>query len=165
MKLLARFQGEEIPVIVERYGSGYQVRLRDRVLIADMITAGDSMRALRFEDGRQEIFLFHREQGDYRITVAGRKVVVEVKDPLTARRLRGPAGASAESVIKALMPGRVVRLSVAPGDEVVRGQGILILEAMKMENEITAPRDGRIALVHVEAGSTVDGGAPLVTFE
>lgn len=165
MKLLAMFHGEEIPVVVERYGTGYRVQLRDRVLIADMVTAGESLRTLRFEDGRQEVFLFHREQGDFRISIAGQKVAVEVRDPLTARRLRGGAGASAESVVRALMPGRVVRLSVAPGDEVQRGQGLLILEAMKMENEITAPRDGRVALVHVEAGSTVDGGAPLVTFE
>jgi biotin carboxyl carrier protein len=65
-------------------------------------------------------------------------------------------------VVKALMPGRVVRLLVAKGEVVRKGAGLLILEAMKMENEIQCPVDGTVDEIFVEAGTTVENGADLV---
>ena len=63
------------------------------------------------------------------------------------------------------MPGIVTRLLVRPGDLVVSGQPILILEAMKMENEVRAELGGSIQTVHVTEGESVDGGAPLVSID
>jgi biotin carboxyl carrier protein len=63
------------------------------------------------------------------------------------------------------MPGLVKAVAVAPGDEVRVGQRLIVLEAMKMENEIASPRAGRVAEVLVSQGSTVEGGKPLVTLE
>ena len=60
------------------------------------------------------------------------------------------------------MPGRIVRVLVAQGDTVTKGTGLLILEAMKMENEIQAPVDGTIEELFVKPGETVEGGAPLL---
>ena len=60
------------------------------------------------------------------------------------------------------MPGRIVRVLVNKGDAVRKGAGLLILEAMKMENEIQSPADGVVEELFVEAGQTVDGGAELV---
>jgi biotin carboxyl carrier protein len=60
------------------------------------------------------------------------------------------------------MPGRVVKVLVEPGQEVRKGAGILILEAMKMQNEIQAPVDGVIDRIFVEPGSTVESGGDLV---
>jgi biotin carboxyl carrier protein len=65
-------------------------------------------------------------------------------------------------VVKALMPGRVVRVLVAKGDNVRKGAGLLILEAMKMENEIVAPADGVVDDVFVTPGQTVESGAELM---
>jgi pyruvate carboxylase subunit B len=62
------------------------------------------------------------------------------------------------------MPGRVVRVLVQPGDEVARGQGLVIVEAMKMENELKAPRAAVISAVHVQEGQGVEKGALLVEF-
>jgi acetyl/propionyl-CoA carboxylase alpha subunit len=67
--------------------------------------------------------------------------------------------------IAAPMPGLVKAVNVAPGDEIAQGHKVVVLEAMKMENEIAAPRAGRVAEVHVAPGATVDGGKPLVTLE
>ena len=67
--------------------------------------------------------------------------------------------------VKAPMPGLVKAVAVAPGDEVREGQRLIVLEAMKMENEIGSPRAGRVAEVLVSQGSTVEGGKPLVTLE
>ena len=74
---------------------------------------------------------------------------------------REMSSADAEKV-KAMMPGRVVRVLVAKGDAVRKGAGLLILEAMKMENEIAAPADGTVDELFVEAGQTVESGAELL---
>ncbi|MGW4801958.1 acetyl-CoA carboxylase biotin carboxyl carrier protein subunit [Nonomuraea sp. NPDC004297] len=63
------------------------------------------------------------------------------------------------------MPGNVLRVEVRPGDRVVKGQAILVLEAMKMEHRISAPADGVVAGVHVEKGRQVDAGAVLAIIQ
>lgn len=67
--------------------------------------------------------------------------------------------------VKPPMPGRIVSVDVKVGDQVKRGQGLLVLEAMKMQNEITAPADGLVKAVNVKPGQTVDGNAVLVEIE
>ena len=73
-----------------------------------------------------------------------------------------PAGAE---TVEAPMPGTILRINVNVGDEVKAGQELLILEAMKMENEILAPRDGKVAAVHVSKGASVNTGDKLVSIE
>jgi biotin carboxyl carrier protein len=75
----------------------------------------------------------------------------------------GLAGGAVDSAIKAPIPGLVVKVNVDEGDEVQAGQSIVILEAMKMQNELRAPRDGTVATVKVKAGDSVNQGATLVT--
>ena len=65
-------------------------------------------------------------------------------------------------VIRAMMPGRIVRVMVGKGELVRKGSVLLVLEAMKMENEIQAPGDGTVDQIFVEAGQTVESGAELV---
>jgi len=75
-------------------------------------------------------------------------------------RGKAPTGGG---VIKAPMPGLVVRVEVTVGQRVEAGAGLVVVEAMKMENELRAPRPGVVETVHVAAGATVDKGASLVT--
>ncbi len=72
-------------------------------------------------------------------------------------------GASADGAVVSPMPGTVVRLMAAQGDKVSKGQPILVLEAMKMENEITAVKDGVLSELRVAEGQTVAGGEMLFT--
>lgn len=81
----------------------------------------------------------------------------------TAARARPQASGRAE--LKALMPGRVVQVLVAPGDEVDGEQGVLIVEAMKMENELKTPKAGKILEVNVTVGRTVEKGDILIVVE
>jgi len=67
--------------------------------------------------------------------------------------------------LTAAMPGLVLKLAVAEGDQVTRGQSLLILEAMKMEHELRAPRDGRVKRITCTAGSMVSSGVPLIELE
>ena len=86
-----------------------------------------------------------------------------VMDP-RRKALRMAAGAGAD-VIKTAMPGRVVRILVAAGDSVEKGAPVIVVEAMKMENELTAPRAGIISRICVEEGAQVEGKTVLVELE
>ncbi len=69
------------------------------------------------------------------------------------------------SLMEAPIPGKVVAVNVAPGDQVEPGQSLVVLEAMKMENELAAENGGTVVKVHVAPGDTVGTGAPLVELE
>jgi biotin carboxyl carrier protein len=86
-----------------------------------------------------------------------------------ARRYRrasgGPAAADGEIQILAPMPGRIVRVLVNPGDAVEARQGLVVVEAMKMENEIASPKAGHVKSIAVTAGQSVEAGRLLATIE
>jgi biotin carboxyl carrier protein len=164
MKLIARHDGREFPVEVERLGSGYRVRLGDRWIVADLVNAGAFVRSLRMEDGTQYVVIDHREKDLHQVTLAHHIIKVELSDPLALRRAREDESIDSGSV-RALMPGRIVRIFVQPGEEVRKGAALLILEAMKMENEVQSPRDGTIGHVAVKPGETVEGGAELMRID
>jgi len=90
-------------------------------------------------------------------------VRVESERMRAADRAKKTTVAGGELLIRAPMPGRVVKVLVAQGDGVQAGQGLVVLEAMKMENEVRARAAGTIAAVHVAVGATVEGNAKLVT--
>lgn len=161
MKFVAQHEERTIEVEVERSGSGYRVRLDGRWIHADLVTAGGYVRSLRLDDGTQFALIHHREGNMHEVSLAGSNVRVEIIDPLALRRRREDDAGSG-GVIKALMPGRVTRILVAEGESVKKGAGLLILEAMKMENEIQAPADGTVDRIFVSAGQTVEGGAELL---
>ncbi|MHB1483144.1 MAG: biotin/lipoyl-containing protein [Saccharofermentanales bacterium] len=92
--------------------------------------------------------------------------------PVAPAPAQTPAAASAPAkarkgseIVTSPMPGTILKISVTPGQEIKKGQVLCILEAMKMENEIVASRDARIAEVIVTKGVSVNAGDPLVSFE
>lgn len=91
---------------------------------------------------------------------------VRIIDP---KRLRGTAGndsdASGKAEIKTAMPGKVVRILVAEGDTVQKGDGVIVVEAMKMQNEMKSPKDGVIAAIKAAEGDTVGAGDVLAVIE
>jgi len=162
VKFVAREGGRELEVEVERHGSGYRVRLDDRWIHADLVDLGNFVRSLRLDDGTQLALAHHRVGNTHEVSVGGSTIHVDVIDPLAAKRRGGADEMGSGGAVKALMPGRVVRVLVAKGDTVRKGAGLLILEAMKMENEIQSPADGTVDDVFVEAGQTVESGADLL---
>ena len=99
---------------------------------------------------------------------AGERVEVEVQDD-RSKQIEALTGQGrrpvASGVIKAPMPGLVVRVEVNPGETVEAGQGLVVVEAMKMENELRATHTGVVEQVHVKAGDRVEKGAELVTLK
>lgn len=163
MKFIARKGDDELPVEVVRHGTGYRVRIGDRWMEADFVGVGRYIHSLRLDDGTQLALAHHHEGGNtHEISFGGATVAVDIIDPLAARRRRREDETAGGGVVKALMPGRVVRILVSTGDTVAKGAGLLILEAMKMENEIHAPAAGTVDEIFVEPGQTVEAGAELM---
>jgi biotin carboxyl carrier protein len=162
VRFVARHDGRDIQVDVERHGSGYRVCLDDRCVMADVVDAGRFVRSLRLEDGTQYAFVHHREGTTHHVSLGGSTVVVEIIDPLALKRKGRDDEGGAAGVLKALMPGRVTKLMVAKGETVRRGQSLLILEAMKMENDIQSPIDGVVDELFVAAGDTIEAGGQLL---
>lgn len=100
--------------------------------------------------------------GDWVVGIGGRQVRARVSDGRRRRRAAA-AQAGGDHAVAAPMPGRVVRVLVEPGDRVAAGQGLAVVEAMKMENEVAAPADGVVADVRAAPGDSVEAGGVLVT--
>ncbi len=100
--------------------------------------------------------------GEWVVGIAGRQVRARVSD---GRRRRRAAAAQdgGDHAVASPMPGRVVRVLVAPGDRVAAGQGLAVVEAMKMENEVASPADGVVSDVRAAPGDSVEAGAVLAT--
>jgi len=103
--------------------------------------------------------------GGGEVSVNGRVFHVDVFDPRELRGRRGEADTSGPQAIAAPMPGRVIRVLVEPGQDVAAGEGLIVVEAMKMQNEMKAPRAGRVASVKTVAGATVSAGDVLLVIE
>lgn len=99
------------------------------------------------------------------IVIGGHTFLVEIEDPRQWKRSGRAADAKGKASLTAAMPGKIVRILVAVGDAVVAGQGILVVEAMKMQNELKAPRDGRVAAIEISENDSVVAGAVLAIIE
>jgi acetyl/propionyl-CoA carboxylase alpha subunit len=100
------------------------------------------------------------------VVIDGRRYGFEVEDPRSLRGRRGVgAGTEGPRPVKAPMPGRVVRLLVEVGEDVDEGQGVVVIEAMKMQNELKSPKTGRVVRVGAAIGDTVGSGDVLVVVE
>lgn len=100
------------------------------------------------------------------VWIGGGRYEFIVNDPrsLAGRRSSG-AGAEGPRSVKAPMPGRVVRVLAEAGAEVAEGQGVVVIEAMKMQNELKSPKTGRVSRVAVAPGDTVGSGETLIVIE
>jgi biotin carboxyl carrier protein len=99
------------------------------------------------------------------VDVDGRHFVLEVEDPRSLRRRGGIEGHTGPQRLASPMPGKVVRVLVEMGAEVEAGQGVAVVEAMKMQNEVKAVRAGRVVSMQAREGATVTAGEVLAVLE
>ncbi len=99
------------------------------------------------------------------VTVGKRHFDYQVDDPRQWKRSGDATGGQGRAAILAPMPGKVVRVLVAAGDEVEAGQGIVVVEAMKMQNEMKAPRGGRVTAMHAKENDSVVAGTVLAVID
>lgn len=103
--------------------------------------------------------------GGYYVDLGGHRTVIEVRDPRSVSRQARQRTGEGRQTISAPMPGKVVRVLVREGDEVQAGDGLVVVEAMKMQNELKAPKAGRVVQLKAVVGSTVGHGEMLAAVE
>lgn len=159
MRYFVNAQGRTVPVEVRETAAGapgsYVVRLEDRVFQVEvenghLLVDGHVVPCVLDEATEQ----VHLREGTAPCTVS-------TTDPAIARA----SSASHKPELRAPMPGKVVELRVAEGATVARGDCVVVIEAMKMQNELGAPLAARVTRVHVSVGRPVEPGALLVEFE
>lgn len=165
MKYTVTIGGQDLEVEVD----GTTVRVDGKELEAHLSPVpGVPLRHLLLGDQSHTIGMQPVEPGNWRLLVDGVTLDAAVVDERTKhiRSLTGGGAArSGPPTLKAPMPGLVLRVLVSPGQAVVPGQGLIVLEAMKMENELRATAAGTVKTVLVEAGAAVDKGKLLLEFE
>lgn len=146
-----RWKGRELRVRVEEQGSEWRIDAGDGVRLASV---------LEVEPGVYSILL---DGQSYEVRAAD--LDIEVEDPRAPKSASRQAGLEGPQSVAAPMPGKVVRVLVSAGDVVEKGQGLVVIEAMKMQNEMKSPKQGRVVLVSALEGGTVAAGDVLATVE
>ena len=166
MKYVVEIAGER--VVVELDGDTVTVNGESvRASLAEV--EGTPVRLVTIGDEVHRV-LAHRtgSRGQYSLSVDGHRFAVEALDERT-RAIRdlsaASAAASGPAPLLAPMPGLIVRVAVEPGDEVRAGQPLVVMEAMKMENELRSPAAGRVRSVAARVGAAVEKGTLLVELE
>ncbi len=162
MKYTVEIAGRTIQVEVD----GGNILLEGRPVQARLAGAkGSALRRLVRGRSHQGLHVSPGEgRGAWQLVIGGFRLEAQVLAPrdIAARSAGKRKGGAASGAIKAPMPGLVVRVLVAEGDTVEAGQGVVVVEAMKMENVLKAPASGTVQKVHVAAGARVEKGAPLL---
>jgi len=147
-------------------GGHFRVRVDGVLHEIDTRVTDLGLSLIESESGRTtDVSIIERTGGEVWIQMPHVLVPVLVDARRYRRVSDGPVAGDGELRVVAPMPGRVVRVLVKPGDEVALRQGLVVVEAMKMENEIAAAKAGRVKEVAVEAGQSVEAGRLLVTLE
>lgn len=161
MRYFATIEGQEYEVVIE---NGH-VLVDGEPVAVDLVQSGAPELYSMLLDGASYELLVEDQRQHYLVTLRGEQFQVTVEDERT-RRLNmgrtGPALPQGELTVKAPIPGLVVRVLVQEGDEIAEDQPLVILEAMKMENEIRALRSGVVRKVEVVAGQRVEQNAALL---
>jgi glutaconyl-CoA/methylmalonyl-CoA decarboxylase subunit gamma len=156
--------GEEVPVELDHLPTGeLSVMVGDRRLAADAVeTRGSTSIGI---DGRMVDLWMEGSPPGVGVIARGHRFYATVESERTkalAAALGGKGAGAGEGTVLSPMPGRVLKVLVAEGDEVEPGAALCVVEAMKMENELVAQRGGKVKKIHVTPGQTVESGQKLV---
>ena len=164
---VAHWRQETIPIRVSTGPGRYLVRLGPQTIEVDLRAAGNGVYSLLVGGRSYEVDVLPGEEG-VTVLVRGEPYHIQVQDERTARlRAAGAKGGrpAGKRMVTSPMPGKVIKHLVKVGDAVAAGQGVIVVEAMKMENELKAPAPGTVREIRAPEGAVVQGGAPLVIIE
>ena len=168
-KYIATFGEKEISIDVSQSGNEVTILEGNHTFKPDIL-AINSQHYHVVENGHSYNIRFVFEGSDVFAYINGELVIFKLEDARTLARRKSAtakAGAAIEGRVdlKAMMPGKIVSIKVKKGDEVKTGQGVIVVEAMKMENEMSSPKDGVVTDIKVTEGQSVEAGSLLVVIE
>src|SRR5215207_537604 len=163
MKYITTVNGVKFEIEIRNDGT---LLVNGEPRVIDFLPFDDSALFSIIMDNVSHDVLVEERDSQYEVLMRGRLFTANVQDErsqLLASRRGGQEVDSGEISIRAPMPGLIVAVPVTEGQEVKGGQTVVILESMKMQNELKAPRDGVVQRISVEAGQSVEQNKPLVT--
>jgi biotin carboxyl carrier protein len=162
MKLNAELKGEKHEIEITRAGETVFARVDDREYELEASEVEPDVYLLKHNNQIFEIYVAPNGI----VNLGNHQLEISITDP---KRLRGTSGAEANTdgiaEIKTAMPGKLVRVLVEAGAEIKQGEGVLVVEAMKMQNEIKSPKDGIVKEIRFAEGATVNAGDVLAIIE
>jgi biotin carboxyl carrier protein len=159
--------GEKLrSVELERVEDRWKITLDGQLVDADAVEITPHSLSILLEGQSYEVRLSPSADGVLKIQTGLQEFTAEVTDPRAWRgRRHGTLEAEGRQQVVAPMPGKVIRVLVQAGDRVEAGQGLLVVEAMKMQNEIRSPKGGTVERLHVKEGQPVNAGEVLAWVE
>lgn len=170
MKLLISIDGRAGELELEQNGRAcrfhYLAETGESVQAeASVIEVEPGVFSILLEGRSYEVKVAAGANGFVQVDVGGRSAAVEVRDPRSFNRNRQAGIGHGRQTVSAPMPGKVVRVLIREGDVVEAGAGLVVVEAMKMQNELKAPKAGKVTRLSAKEGDTVTAGEPLVVIE
>ena len=151
-----------VPVLLGRSGRQVVVELPGRHVTVDVVELSEATYSLLI-DGRSYDVTVGVAEKEYQVSVNGSQFDVCLRDPRKFRKRTASGSDSAGPMpVVAPMPGKIVRLLVREGETVSEGQGVIVIEAMKMQNELKAPRAGTVEEIRVTENQAVNAGESLL---
>ena len=153
-------------VELKQSNGSWEFSLDGKPLAADVVEVAPNTFSVLLNGESHQIRIAPRPDGTLTLHIGLAEYQAEVSDPRAWRgRRHGALEAEGRQQITAPMPGKVVRVLVKPGDAVEAGQGLLVVEAMKMQNEIRSPKRGKVEKLLAKEGQAVNAGEVLVWVE
>ena len=165
MKFEAQTGDETVPIEVTGTGGRFALTIGGEAVRVDACQTGQGIWSVLL-DGVSHVVDVTEQDGRYLVDVGGERYAIRVEEESRyIIRTRGGQGRERGQVVKAPMPGKVTVIEVAVGQPVAAGDGLIVLEAMKMENELKAQTAGTVAEIRVAVGQAVNPGDVLVVIE
>ena len=168
MKLQAETDGKKYQVEINRDGRNVTATVDGRRYELDVSEPEKEVLLIKNANKISQVFVSQKADAvsEFVVTIHGHAEDIEIIDP---KRLRGHSGNNEHgdglAEIKTAMPGKVVRILVSVGDSVQKGDGVIVVEAMKMQNEMRSPKDGTVSAIKVVENDTVSAGDVLIIID
>jgi biotin carboxyl carrier protein len=162
MRLTVSVNGTSYELEMEPAESGWRCLVDGREMLADVAQIAPDLLSILLNGRSYDV----NRGPDGTLTVGEERYLVSVIDPRSWRsRRQSAAGALGPQKLTASMPGKVIRVLTASGSKILAGEGLVVIEAMKMQNEVRSPRDGTVSAILVREGSTVNSGEVVAIVE
>ena len=163
MAYIVKIDEKKYKVDIKNISNNFSILLNNRKIQAEIVSNNGSQMTLFIDNKFYNIV----SENENQISVNNEDYAVEVVDEQIQKMLKtSPDSAQKKEVIvSAPMPGLIVEIEVKEGDKVSANQGIMIVEAMKMQNEMKSPKDGIVKKIYVKNGQTVNSGDSLISIE
>lgn len=158
MKYTAIIDGERLDIELTRGdGETVEAEIEGERYVLDLQVVEPGVYWVRWDNRSIEISVAANAEA-YAVSVGNQRTAVEIIDPRAALRRAGQQGHAGAVELRAPMPGKIVKVLVRVGDQAEVNQGLLVIEAMKMQNEVKSPKKGTVTKVEVKEGAAVNAG-------